>query len=154
MIAEEKLKELKELEKLYPEKRSMLLPYLHAIQDEYGYIPDEGIEFVAKELEVPPSFVLGVATFYTYFSRKKRGKYHIQVCRNVSCSLLGAESIIDFIEKKLNLKPGETSEDDRFTFSLVECLGCCDKAPVMMINNDYYTNLTKEKVEEILERLK
>ncbi len=153
MIPEEKLKELKEMEKIYPDKRSLLLPYLQAIQDIYRYISDEAIEFVAKELSLNPSFVLGVLTFYTYFSRTKRGKYHIQVCRNLSCSLLGAESLIDYISKRLSLKPGETSSDGRFTFSLVECLGCCDRAP-MMINDKYYTDLTLEKVDEILSSLR
>lgn len=154
MIPEEKIRELKELEKIYPDKRSLLLPYLQAIQDTYGYIPDNGIEFVANELSLNPAFILSVLTFYTYFSRKKRGKYHIQVCRNLSCSLLGAENLIDYISKRLSLKPGETSEDGRFTFSLVECLGCCDKAPVMMINNDYYSELTIERVDEILSALR
>jgi len=154
MIPEEKLSELKEMEKIYPDKKSLLLPYLQAVQDEYGYISDEAIEYIAKELSLNPSFILGVLTFYTYFSRKKRGKYHIQVCRNLSCSLLGAENLIDYISKRLSLKPGETSEDGRFTFSLVECLGCCEKAPVMMINNDYYTELTVEMVDKILSSLR
>lgn len=154
MIPEERLKELRELEKLYPDKRSLLLHYLRAIQDTHGYIPDDGIEFVARELSVSRSFVLGVLTFYTYFSREKRGKYHIQVCRNLSCSIVGAENLIEYISRRLSLKPGETSEDGRFTFSLVECLGCCEKGPVMMINNDYYTDLTVEKVEEIIRSLR
>lgn len=154
MISKERLSRLKELERVYPQKRSLLLPYLQAIQDEYGFVSDEAIEFVARELELSPSFVLGVVTFYTYFSRQKRGKYHIQVCRNVSCSLLGAEGLIEFIQKRIGVKPGETSNDGRFTFSLVECLGCCERGPVMMINDEYYTELTTEKVEKILERLR
>ena len=88
------------------------------------------------------------------YNKKPVGKYHIQVCTNVSCSLLGAEHIVEFLSKKLGIKKGETMPDKKFTLSEVECLGSCGTAPMMQINHDYYENLNEEKIEEILKGLK
>ena len=154
MISEEKEKEIKALEAIYPDRESLILPLLHVIQEEKGFISDEAISYIAERVGVSRSRVLGTMSFYTYFSREPRGKYHIQVCRNLSCSLMGAESVIDCIKRELGIKEGETTGDGKFTLSLVECLGCCDKGPVMMINDEYYTELTPEKIKEILKELK
>ncbi len=94
-----------------------------------------------------------VVTFYTMLEREPIGKYHIQVCSNLSCTLFGSEKLIDYLKGKLGIKPGETTKDKKFTLSLVECLGACEQAPCMMVNFDYYGNLDKKKIDKILDGL-
>ncbi len=130
-----------------------LLPTLHLAQKEFGYISSEVEEYVAGYLDLPVTHVHGVATFYTMYNKKPVGKYHIQVCTNISCSLLGADHLFDYLSKKLKIGDGETTEDKKFTLSSVECLGSCGTAPVMQINDDYYEDLTEEKIDEILKGL-
>jgi NADH-quinone oxidoreductase subunit E len=138
----------------FPEKNSALLPSLHLIQDEFGWIPAETVKQLAKILDTTPNKIYGILTFYTMFNTQPVGKYHVQVCRNVSCSLLGAKNIIELLTEKLKIKPGETTKDNKITLSLVECLGSCGTAPVMMINDKYYENLDEKKVDNILKSLK
>ncbi len=138
----------------YPNKEAALLPTLDLAQREFGYINDEVITFVSDILEVPIARVRAVRTFYTMYDKHPTGKYHVQVCQNLSCSLMGVEHIIDHIQRKLGIKAGETTKDDKFTISRVECLGSCGTAPMMQINDDYYEDLTPEKVDSILEGLK
>jgi NADH-quinone oxidoreductase subunit E len=133
-----------------PDRRSALIPALYIAQREFGYISPEVMEYLAAELSLPVSEVRGVASFYTMFNKEPVGKYHIQVCQNLTCSLLGAESLISHLEKKLGIACGQTTPDGKFSISRVECLGSCGTAPVMQINDDYYENLTAEKVDEIL----
>ena len=95
-----------------------------------------------------------VAAFYTMYNKKPVGRYHIQVCTNVSCSLLGSEHIVEFLSKKLGIKKGETTHDKKFTISEVECLGSCGTAPMMQINDGYYEDLTEQRIEEILRELR
>lgn len=145
-----------ELEKLltrYPDKKSALLPALHVVQRELGYLSRESKEYVARFLEITLAEVEEVATFYTMYEHEPVGKYVVQVCCNLSCSLLGAESILEHLKKKLNLNVRETTPDKRFTLKTVECLGSCGTAPVVQINDDYHENLTLEKLEEILKNL-
>jgi len=138
----------------YPERRSALLPALFLAQKKYGYLTKEALEEVASILGLPPVQVYEVATFYTMFNKKPVGKFHVQVCTNVSCSLLGSEMIVDCLEKKLGIKVGETTKDNSFTLTEVECLGSCGTAPMMQINDAYYENLTEEKIEDILKKLR
>jgi NADH-quinone oxidoreductase subunit E len=133
-----------------PDRRSVLLPALYIAQREFGYISPEVMEYLASELGLPVSEVRGAATFYTMFNKEPVGKYHIQVCQNLTCSMLGAESLISYLEKKLGIGCGQTTADGKFSLSRVECLGSCGTAPVMQINDDYYENLTPEKIDEIL----
>ncbi|MBD3290175.1 NADH-quinone oxidoreductase subunit NuoE [candidate division KSB1 bacterium] len=142
-----------ELVSKFPEKNSALMPALYIIQDEFGWIPPAAISQLAEILDTTPNKIYSVVTFYTMYNEKPVGKYHIQVCRNVSCSLMGAKHIVDHLSEKLNIQPGETTEDKKYTLSLVECLGACGSAPVMMINDTYYENLTVKKVDNILESL-
>ncbi|MEK7773037.1 MAG: NAD(P)H-dependent oxidoreductase subunit E, partial [Deltaproteobacteria bacterium] len=101
-----------------------------------------------------PAEVHAAATFYTMYNvNRPVGRYHIQVCRNISCSLMGAEHIVKHLERALNIKTGETTPDKKYTLSTVECLGSCATAPMMQINDDYYENLDERKVDEILKRL-
>lgn len=130
-----------------------MLPTLRLAQEEFGYVSSDVIEFVAELLEVPSARVRAVSTFYTMYDKRPIGKYHVQVCQNLSCSLMGAEHLIEHLERKLKITVGETTSDKRFTISRVECLGACGTAPVMQINDDYYEDLTPEKVTAILEGL-
>ena len=140
--------------KRYPDKHAGLLPVLHLAQKEFGYISREVMDYVASLIDLPPSEVYGVATFYTMYNEKPVGKYFIQVCTNISCTLLGGEEIVKHIENKLSIKVGETTKDNKFTLATAECLGSCGTAPMMQINDDYYENLTLEKVDAILDSLR
>jgi NADH-quinone oxidoreductase subunit E len=146
--------ELDRLKKIYPTTEAMILPALHLAQQENGWVSDEVCEEVAGILDLPPSKIKGVATFYTMFSKRPKGKYWIMVCRNLSCSLMGSQHIITYLEQLLHIKVGETTRDQLFTLDVVECLGSCGTAPVMMINDKYYENLNEPRVEQIINELR
>ena len=137
----------------YPDRKAVILPALHLAQKEFGYVSDEAIVYIAGLVGTSSAEVEGVATFYTMYNRKPVGKYHVQVCRNLSCSLLGAEHLIEHVAKKLGVRPGETTPDGKFTLATVECLGSCGTAPVMQVNDEYHENLTVESIDRILDRL-
>jgi NADH-quinone oxidoreductase subunit E len=137
----------------YPDREAVILPALFLAQREFGYVSDEAIVYIADLVGVPPALIEGVATFYTMYNRKPVGKYHVQICRNISCSLLGAEHLIEHVSKRLGIKPGETTPDGKFTLSKAECLGSCGTAPVMQVNDDYHEDLTQEKIDALLDRL-
>lgn len=146
----------KEFERLltrYPDKEAVILPALHLAQKEQGYVSDEAIVHIAERLGTSPARIEGVATFYTMYNRKPVGKYHVQICRNISCSLMGAEHLIGHVERKLGVKAGGTTPDGKFTLTKVECLGSCGTAPVMQVNDDYHENLTAERIDAILDGL-
>jgi len=111
------------------------------------------MQYVGELLSISPLRVMDVVSFYTLIPREKEGQYVIQVCATLSCSLMGADSIIRYLENKLAIRVGETTPDQRFTLKKVECLGSCGTAPVMQINDDYYENLTPAKIDEILQNL-
>jgi NADH-quinone oxidoreductase subunit E len=146
-------RELEAILSNYPDREAAILPALHLAQREFGYVSDDAILHVADLLGFTPSRIEGVATFYTMYNRKPVGRYHVQICRNISCSLLGAEHLIEHVSKKLGVRPGETTPDGKFTLSKVECLGSCGTAPVLMLNDDYHENLTEEKVDALLDGL-
>ena len=154
MLSENAVKEINELTSKYATKRSVIMPALSVVQREHGYVTEEGMRDVARILGLKPILVFEVATFYTMYNKKPVGKYHIQVCTNIACSLLGAEHLMDFLSRKLGVKTKETTSDKKFTLSAVECLGSCGTAPMMQVNDNYYENLTESKVEEILNSLK
>lgn len=137
----------------YPRKDAALLPVLHLAQKEFGYISPEVEKQVASLLDISPVKVREVLTFYTMFNRKTVGKYHIQVCSNLSCVLSGAESLLEYISKKLDIQLGETTSDGKFSLSAVECLGACEQAPCMMVNFDYYGHLDQNKIDQLLDGL-
>ena len=137
----------------YPKKGAALLPVLHLVQQETGCISAEEEKFVAQALGLKPMKVREVVTFYTMFLRRPVGKYHLQVCSNLSCILLGAGPLLEYLQKKLGVGVGETTSDGRFTLSVVECLGACELAPCVMVNFDYYGQLDREKIDRILEGL-
>lgn len=154
MISKENLQKIEELKKRYPDLKSLTIPVLWMIQEEHGWISDEAVEYVANFLKLPVNHVYGVVSFYTMFNRKPVGKYHIQICTNISCQLLDAEKLSEYICRQLNIKVGETTPDKKFTVTEVECLGSCGTAPMMQVNDDYYENLTIEKVDELLRKWK
>jgi NADH-quinone oxidoreductase E subunit len=148
------LTEFNEIVARYPKKEAAMLPVLYLAQREFGYVGDEAIDYVARLMEQAPARVRGVVSFYTMFNMKPIGRHHIQVCRTLSCALGGAEKVTAFLTQKLGIKPGQTTEDGRFTLSEVECLASCGTAPMMQINDDYYENLTEDKIEQILDTMK
>ena len=127
-----------------------LIPLLQEVQETYGYVPPETIEPIAAALNLFPSQVQGVITFYAGFSLKPKGKYVCKVCRGTACHVKGGRSILRFMQKELDLKEGETSPDYQFTLETVACLGACFLAPTMMINRDYFGRLSPTKVTSIL----
>ena len=133
---------------------SLVLPCVRRIQEDRGYVADSDIEELAAYLGVPPIQIEEVLSFYTQFRRKPIGRWHLQFCHNVSCSMNGAESILSHVEQRLGVKPGQTTPDGRYTLTVVECLGSCGTAPMMMVNDGYHEDLTFEKVDELLEGLK
>jgi NADH-quinone oxidoreductase subunit E len=138
----------------YPKKEAAILPVLYLAQQEFGYLGSEAIEYVARLMGQSPARVHGVVSFYTMLKTKPIGRHHIQVCRTLPCALRGAEQLTGFIKKTLGIEVGQTTDDGRFTLSEVECLASCGTAPMMQVNDDYYENLTDEKVTEILASLK
>jgi len=133
---------------------SLVLPCLRRIQEDRGYVANSDIEELAAFLGVPQIQIEEVLSFYTQFRRKPIGRWHLQFCHNVSCSMNGAGNILAHVEQKLGIKPGQTTPDGRYTLSTVECLGSCGTAPMMMVNDGYHENLTFTKLDELLEGLK
>jgi NADH-quinone oxidoreductase E subunit len=154
MLTQESIKKVEEVRKRYPTSQAALLPVLWIAQEQEGWISEEMMKYIGGLLALPFAHILGVVTFYTMFNTKKIGKYHIQVCTNVSCQLLGSETIMGYISKKTGCKKGETSVDGRVTLSEVECLGSCGTAPMMQVNDDFHENLTFDKIDALLASMK
>lgn len=133
----------------YPEKQAALLDVLHIVQDKERYISEESSIAVAELLEIPRKDVEGVVTFYTMFTSKPRGKYHIQVCTNVSCMLMKGKELLDYVTYKTGLKNNETSVDGVYSLEEVECMGACGKAPMIAVNEQYYENVSKDMFDSI-----
>ena len=146
------LQQLGKITSRYEEKKAALLPVLHFVQEKEGMISLEAEHEVAKYLGIPVVHVHEVVSFYHLFHQTKKGKCHFSVCQTTACALRGAEDIIGYIEEKLNLKPGGTTPDGKFSLSVVECLGACEIAPVMQQNKDYVGCLTKEKINELIKK--
>ena len=145
--------EIEHILKRYPTKQAALLPVLWIAQEEFGWVSDEVIGLVAKELDLSPAHVFGVVTFYTMYHRRPVGRYHLQVCRTLPCALMGCDKILSHLKERLSVGEGETTSDQKFTLSTVECLASCGTAPAVRINERYYENLTTETVDKILEEL-
>jgi len=132
---------------------SLLLPCLRLVQENRGYVADEDIDGLVAYLGVPRIQIEEVLSFYTQFRRQPIGRWHLQVCRNVSCSLLGSDRMVAHLGGKLGIAAGQTTADGRFTLSTVECLAACGGAPAMMVNHTCHENLTPEKLDGFLEVL-
>ncbi len=137
----------------YPVMRSAILPIMFVVQRERGgYLDPPGVAYLANRLGVRITDIWEVATFYSMINTEPVGKYHLQICRTLSCKILGAGTITEHCSQRLGIKPGETTADKMFTISEVECLGSCGTAPMMQIGFDYYENLTTARIDEILEK--
>ncbi len=152
-IGPETEKAIAEIIARYPVPEAALIPALHKVQDELGWLPLEAIDWVAGRLSLPKARVYGVVSFYTMFRRSKPGRHRLEVCTNLSCSLMGGEHLRDYLCEKLKIQPGQTTSDGRITLTEVECLGSCGSAPVMLVDDAFYENLTPETVDQILEQL-
>ncbi len=152
-FSEENSKKIDEVLKKYPTKKAAVMPVLYIAQEQNGWISGEVMKEVASLLDINTDDVLGVVTFYTMYHQKPEGKYHLQVCTNVSCMLRGAYDIYDHIKEKLNVDNGGVTEDSVFSLEEVECMGSCGTAPMIAVNEDYYENLDKEKVDELINKL-
>ena len=139
----------------YETKESAIIPSLYRVQKENdGWVSKEAISYLSKIMDIPESRINEVFQFYTMFNKKPIGRYHVQVCCNVACCMAGTRELFEQFLKENQASEGAVSHDGKFTFSKVECLGACDKAPMMQINDDYYENLTPESAKEILRGLK
>jgi NADH-quinone oxidoreductase E subunit len=153
-FSSETFKKFEETVSRYPKKEAAMLPVLYLAQQEFGYLSREAIDYVAKLMGQSPARVYGVVSFYTMLNMKPIGAHHIQVCRTLPCALRGAGKITSCLKKTLDIELGQTTADGRFTLSEVECLASCGSAPMMQINDNYYENLSEEKIAEILRELK
>ena len=154
LLSERSIKEIRRLKDLYPELKSAVLMVLHVVYDQYGYIDSRAVREAAGIMELPVMDFEQAASFYTMFPPKKVGRYHIQVCRTISCMLRGSEELVEFLKEKLDIEIGGITGDGLFSLTEVECLGSCGTSPVMQINDTYYENLTRAGVEKILEDLR
>jgi len=130
--------------------KGVLIPALQKVQNFYGYLPEHGMKKIAETLDMPYSKVFGVATFYAQFHLKPRGKFIIRVCMGTACHVRGAEKIQNKIIEELDIGPGETTEDLKFTLEPVACIGCCGLAPVLMVNDNTHGRLAPDMIPEIL----
>ncbi len=134
----------------FPRKRDQLIPVLEAVQDYFGYLPDEAMKEVSHYLRVPDSNIYGVATFYALFRFTPRGKKMVSVCRGTACHVRGGARILEEVEKRLGIKAGETTKDMEYSLETISCFGSCALAPVMVVNKAVYGRMTPAKVGEIL----
>jgi len=153
-FSEEKLSKVSEIIARYPQgkQKSALIPVLHMAQDEFGgWLSADTMDYVASLLQLEPIEVYEVATFYSMYNLKPVGRYLFEVCQTGPCMVNGSDNIIEYIGKKLGIKPGETTADGLFTLKTVECLGACGYAPMMQLGKHYREHLTNEKVDAIIE---
>ncbi|MFA5849358.1 MAG: NAD(P)H-dependent oxidoreductase subunit E [Bacteroidales bacterium] len=141
---------IKDLADLHGRDRHSLLPILQGVVEQEKYLSEYSMIEIARELDLPATEVFGTATFYSFLEYKKMGRYIIRICKTITCSMKGEKQILLAIEDMLKIKVGETTPDGSFSLLQTNCLGFCHKAPAMLINNDVYTELTPEKVREIL----
>jgi NADH-quinone oxidoreductase subunit E len=152
-IAEAAADEARAILKRFPEQRSASIPLLHLAWKTYGWLSPEALEEVSRLVGLSPAQVQGIGSFYSMFPPVSRGRYHIEVCDNISCYLNGAQRIGDHLRRKLGIDFDQTTPDGRFTLNRVECIGNCCCAPCMQINGEDYGNLTPQRVDEILDSL-
>jgi NADH-quinone oxidoreductase subunit E len=146
--------EIMRLKGLYPQRKSAILMVLHVIYNQFGYISRDALGEAAIIMDLPLIDFEQSASFYTLFPGRQVGKFHIQVCRTLSCQLRGAELLVEMLKETLGIGLGQVTSDGLFSLAEVECLGSCGTAPMMQINEDYYENLTRDRVKQILGELR
>ena len=153
-ITEETMAELREIAARYPQARSALLPMLHLVQSVEGRVTPAGIEACAEILEISTAQVSGVATFYTMYKRKPVGEHHVGVCTTALCAVMGGDEVFKRLKDHLEVGNDETTEDGKVTLEHLECNAACDFAPVMMVNWEFFDNMTPQKATELVDRLR
>ncbi len=139
----------------YPTKQAVTLPALHIVNDALGYVPREAVVELAAMLELSPAQVQDTLSFYGFFKQEgPMGKYNIQVCRSITCEACGGDDMLEYLTQKLGIQPGETTPDGQISLEFAECLGACDTAPTIMVNDTLYGEMTKEKVDELIREMK
>lgn len=154
ILTDSSIRQIKEKAARYPYRKAAILPALTVAYKQLGYVDDKIYKEISKVINVPYVEIAEAATFYSMFPKKPRGKYLLQVCNNISCALLGSDSMIKYLEDRLGIKKDATTEDGLFTLISVECLGSCCTAPMIQINEDYHENLNRQKLDKILDDLK
>ena len=153
-FSDEQLRRVRELQATYPDKRAALLPVLRLAQETFGWISPEVETHVAGLFGLSPAHVHEVVTFYTLFFRQPVGRHVLSVCHNLSCSLLGAEDVLAYLQERLGIEPGETTPDGRVTLLRVECLCACEVAPMMQVDDEFVGPLTRETIDRVLDGLR
>lgn len=154
MLNERVVIEINRIKSKYHDAQSSLLPALYVVQREYGWLSPDAVAAVGDVLNVPRTTVKGVATFYSMFRHKPMGRHLIQLCTNVACMIMGAERLVDILKTRYGLEPNSTMDDGRFSLVVMECIGACATAPAMLVDTDFYDNLTEERIADILENYK
>lgn len=154
MLREKYQTEIDNILARYPVRRSAMLPLLNLAQRDEGYVSEAAMKEIAAILRLTPPQVYEVVTFYTMLRLKSIGKFHIQVCKSLTCALVGSDQLLQWLKTRLGITPGQTTPDRLFTLSTVECLASCGTGPMMQVNDDYYEQLTEQKVDRILADLK
>ncbi len=135
----------------YPTRQAATLPALHLINDRLGYVPPEAVVELAEMLELAPAQVQDTLSFYGFFKQDKpQGRYQVRVCRSISCAANDGEELLSYLCEKLGIQPGETTPNGQITVDFAECLGTCDAAPTLLVNDEIHENMTKEKIDALL----
>jgi len=143
---------LEKILEMHSGQKGSLIPILQEIQAAYGYLPEEALKMVSREIKIPLSRIYGVITFYAQFYLTPRGKHLIKVCQGTACHVKGASQVLDNLSRELKVNPGGTTEDLKFSLETVACVGTCFLAPVIMINKDYYGKLTPKKAMDAVKK--
>lgn len=150
----ERLSKFKALVAKYERKQSALLPTLYLAQDQFGWLSRPVMDYVASLIEVPPRHVYEVAMFYTMFRKKDMGQWCLQVCNNITCTMMGSEDLLKVIHEELGIRPDEVTPDRQFSCMVVQCLGSCDTAPVCQVNEEYVEKLDPDKFRTLIRKLR
>ncbi|MGE5365591.1 MAG: NADH-quinone oxidoreductase subunit NuoE [Bacteroidota bacterium] len=153
-FSEDNLKRVEAAKKKYPSAKSAVMDLIYIAQEQNGYITNEVMSEIADTLAIDAEEVLGVVTFYTMYHTSPVGRFHVQVCTNVSCMLRGGYEILGEVENTLGIKEGEVTSDGMFSIEEVECMGSCGTAPMVSVNYDYYENLDREKIRRVIGELR
>ncbi|MFM7774240.1 MAG: NADH-quinone oxidoreductase subunit NuoE [Candidatus Kapaibacterium sp.] len=149
----EELSTIEKIKARYPDSKAAIMPVLWMAQKKWGWLSEDVMKAVASVMDLPFAHVMGVATFYTMYFKKPMGTYHVQVCTNVSCMLRGGDTLYDHVCEKYGIRHNETTADGKISVEEVECMGACGGAPMIAINEDYFENVSWEKVESLLASL-